>query len=585
MTRQEKMLKSALIYREQYNFSIIPSSKNKIPLLKRNEDGTGGWKEYEERYPTVEEINKWWGTNYPGANISLVCGKLSNRVVVDVDTYKNPKALELIEDVTPDSLLMPIVDTPRGGEHRHFLWDEKAPNSGDNDLFIDVKSEGGLALLPPSVFQGKEYAWRNGFSISKLPTPYLPDSYISFFNNYIYKKSNYSKDNILYTIEGDAKNDGLSTLVHEVSKSSPNLSTGVHKIQIPDGKRDVMLFHLANYLIKSGMNPDEVRLYLLLFANNCCEVGKRPYTEQEAIRKVESALQRGEVRIRNLAEDVREFIDDANGVFMSTEVHKYTQVSTRKEKKNISEILRRLVEDGLIERHGSKNGCFRKINKSLSLVNFNQIEEGEPVDIRLPFALERYVEIEPGDIVSYSAPPNAGKTAIMIECVKLNMRKYKTYYWSTEIGRRNIRKRIAKQDQVPLDKWNFEFSDDFGDYTDAIKQDPNGLHIIDYVEMKGDQQIYEIPKILTSIHDELKNGVAIIALQMNKDKDHSFGGQQTLAKPSLAVMIKPDFPGSKMTVLKAKNHRTDENPYRFQIDFKIVKGINLIPQGVWGPEV
>lgn len=583
MSKQEQMLKAALVYREHFNFSIIPSSKNKVPLLKRNKDGSGGWAQYQEELPSLGQIQQWWGKDFPGANISLVCGKLSNRVVVDIDTYKDPKAVDLIEEVTPESLLMPIVDTPRGGEHRHFLWDEKAKCSGDNDLSIDVKGEGGLALLPPSVFQGKEYAWRNGFNIRKLATPPIPSSYISFFINSLYR--DYSKDNSIYTIEGNAKNKAMSTNhpqdVHKLSRAVHNCPQSL----IQDGQRDHKLFHLANFLIKGGMPQQEVQEYLLLFARNCCEAGSKPFTDQEAITKVESAMKREYDKTRSLVEMVREFIEDAHGIFLSTDVHNYTQMSTRKDKKNTSEILRRLVVEGLIERHGSRNGCFRKVNNAVNLIRFDAIEEGEPMDIRLPFALERYVEIEPGDIISYSAPPNAGKTAIMIECVKLNMRKYKTYYWSTEIGRRNIRKRISKQDQIPLNQWSFEFSDDFGDYKDAIKQDPNGLHIIDYVEMKGDQQIYEIPKILTSIHDELKDGVSIIALQMNKDKDHSFGGQQTLAKPSLAVMIKPDFPGSKMTVLKAKNHRTNENPYRFQMDFKIVKGINLIPQGVWAPEV
>jgi len=563
----EQMLKAARWYRKDRHFAVIPVGEDKRPLIK--------WQQYQTEKPSLEQVEEWWSGKFKGANIGIITGAISNLTVVDIDSEQGREALE---EITPEAMLTPTASSPSGGEHRYFKYEEGIGNAVRFLSDCDVRSEGGYIIAPPSENGRGKYAWKEGLSILEVAISALPEAYISAL-------SSFNRDYSIYTIEGDAGKGESSTTIHEVSKSSPSLSTGVHKSLIPHGKRDVMLFHLANYLVKSGMSVPEVQTYLLLFASNCCEVGGEQFTDQEAMLKVKSALQRAEVRTRNLAEDVREFIEDANGVFMSTEVHKYTQVSTRKEKKNVSEILRRLVEEGIIERHGSKNGCFRKINKSLSLVNFADIEEGEPTDIRLPFALERYVEVQPGDIVTYSAPPNVGKTAIMIECVKLNMRKYKTYYWSTEIGQRNIRKRIAKQDQIPLNKWNFEFSDDFGDYKDAIKQDPDGLHIIDYVEMKGDQQVYEIPKILTSIHDELKNGVAIIAMQMNKDKDHSFGGQQTLAKPSLAVMIKSDFPSSKMTVLKAKNHRTDENPYRFQMCFKIVQGIKLIPEGTWEPEI
>jgi len=566
----EQMLKAARWYRKECDFAVIPVSEEKKPLIK--------WQQYQTEKPSLEQVEEWWSGNFKDANIGIVTGAISNLTVVDIDSEQGREA---IEEITPEAMLTPTASSPSGGEHRYFKYEKGIGNAVRFLSDCDVRSEGGYIIAPPSSNGRGEYAWKEGLSILEVAISALPEAYISAL-------SSFNRDYSIYTIEGDAQEGEKQGLSTGYPQDVHTPSTDVHKCPqslIPDGKRDHMLFHLANFLVKSGMPQQEIQEYLLLFARNCCEAGGKPFTDQEAITKVGSAINHELNKIKSLSVMVSEFIEDANGIFMSTDVHKYTQVSTRKEKKNISEILRRSVENGLIERYGSKNGCFRKINKDLNLKKFADIKEGKIADIRLPFAIERYLYFEPGDIITYSAPPNVGKTAIMIECVKLNMREWKTYYWSTEIGSQNIRKRISKQNHIPLDQWNFEFSDDFGDYKDAIKHDPDGLHVIDYVEVKGDQQIYDIPKILTSIHDELHDGIAIIAMQMNKDKEHAFGGQQTLAKPALAIMMKSDYPGAKMTVLKGKNHRTNEDPKYFKIKFKIVSGIELRPEGIWEPEI
>lgn len=582
MTRQEKMLKAALAYRNKFGFSVIPSSKNKVPLLKRNKDGSGGWSEYQTRYPTEEEIKQWWGTDYPGANISLICGKLSNRIVVDIDTYKNPDAVKLIESATPDTLLMPIVDTPRGGEHRHFLYNEQVRCSGENDFFIDIKSEGGLALLPPSEFQGKSYAWRNGFSVKSIATPDLPLPLIDLFIS-LYKKglNKTTIDNSIYTIEGADQNGLMSTRCpNDVHTPSISVHDCPQNIKIRDGQRDHKLFHLANFLIKSGMPANEVQEYLLLFARNCCEV---PFTDREAITKVESAMKREYDKSKTLAEMVREYVEDADGYFLSTDVHKYTQVSTRKDMKNISEILRRLISDRVIERHGTKNGCFRKIRNDLGLRSIRDIGDAETLDIRLPFGFERYVDIMPKDIIAVAGAPNVGKTTIMIECTKLNMNRSKVFYWSTETGLENMRKRLNKGKELDPDNWVFEMSDEFDEnYEDAIEHDPNAVHIFDYIEAT-DGEYYKIPSKMARIHARLKGGVSFVALQ-KREGGGTYGGQQTEAKPSVFFTIDRERGTNIMRVKKAKNFK-DINPNGFCIDFKIVNGIKLLPQGIWEPEM
>ncbi len=58
----------------------------------------------------------------------------------------------------------PTVETPGGGLHFHFAAPAQ-PVSSVNGLRpgVDLKAEGGIVLLPPSVLQAGPYTWRGGY--------------------------------------------------------------------------------------------------------------------------------------------------------------------------------------------------------------------------------------------------------------------------------------------------------------------------------------------------------------------------------------------------------------------------------------
>ena len=82
-------LKAALYYREKLNYSVIPVGPNKKPLVE--------WKEYQEILPSPGEIREWW-LKYPEANIGVVTGKVSNIVVVDIDSDDGMSAAHVLDD-------------------------------------------------------------------------------------------------------------------------------------------------------------------------------------------------------------------------------------------------------------------------------------------------------------------------------------------------------------------------------------------------------------------------------------------------------------------------------------------------------
>ena len=105
-----RLLLAAIEYIKKWNFSVIPIRKNKKPFIS--------WTEFQTRRASVDEIREWW-ERWPYANIGIVCGRISNICVVDVDSYKQNGG-RAIENFIPETLIMPIATTASGGKHFYF---------------------------------------------------------------------------------------------------------------------------------------------------------------------------------------------------------------------------------------------------------------------------------------------------------------------------------------------------------------------------------------------------------------------------------------------------------------------------------
>ena len=154
------MLIAALQYREK-GFSVIPCGKDKTPLIK--------WLPHQEKRATEEEIRQWWA-KWPNANIGIITGKISGITVLDFDSQEGVENfLANFKGVTP------CVDTPRG-MHAYFAYEDGIRNTVKvNGFDIDVRSDGGYVIAPPSVnAEGKQYKWIR--SILDTPCESLPES-------------------------------------------------------------------------------------------------------------------------------------------------------------------------------------------------------------------------------------------------------------------------------------------------------------------------------------------------------------------------------------------------------------------------
>lgn len=263
--KQNDMLNAALEYRRR-GLSVIPCGRNKKPLID-------SWMPYQTKHATEEEIKEWF-TRWPDANIAIVTGKLSNRTVIDAD---NEAAIDELESCLSDSLEIPIGDTPRGGRHYHFQFCKDLPSNSaglGGSGKIDIRSEGGYVIAPPSKTKDGEYKWNKRFNLKTTPLPQVPKAWL----------------------------DLLKAGASKVPLRDPS------KPLLKEGTRDNDLFHAALMLFKDRRPRGEVERIIVGMAKAC----NPPFPEQEARRKVENAWKRFQQK-KTQKED-----QDHRGVFVGT---------------------------------------------------------------------------------------------------------------------------------------------------------------------------------------------------------------------------------------------------------------------------
>ena len=526
-------MQAAIEYAERFHWSVIPLSPgSKIPPK--------GFKvrPYRERIATRDEIEGWWKKE-PAYNLGIITGKLSGILGIDHDIYKpgysEAEALRYI----PDDVFTPTSETARGGQHQLFVYPEENITIGAELIpGLDYRGEGGHIVAPPSVGDnGKSYRWL--IEPAEVEPARLPRVLLDAL---IKKDTPY--------IEG----------CRQSVDTTANYFT--------PGRRNEDLFTTAFALVKQKLSESFIRQAVENIAKNC----RPPLPSNEVETILQSAFERGNRSERNLSEDVRELVLSTSGNFLSTEVYSCLQLSTRDERKNVSIILKRLCDEGIIERYGQKNGCFRRVENEVEALDWRNADT-RPMSISWPFGLERLVNIYPGNVIVIAGSPNSGKTAFLLNFTKLNQDKHEIHLFSSEGGPEELKLRLSKFD-CPLETWQFKAWERSGDFADVIR--PGAINLIDYLEIHDD--FYKIGGTLKAISEKLKGGLAVIALQKNKGREEGLGGFRSLEKPRLYLSMDSGL----LKIVKAKAWVDSAyNPNGLEIEWKLVDGCKFQTTSSW----
>lgn len=533
------MLQSALWYRRK-NLSLIPiqTDGSKKPLI--------AWEQWQKELPSEEQVREWW-TKWPNANIGIITGKINGISVIDIDWYKLSEEgkAELAKKLP--AVFTPTSHSPRGGEHRYFKYTPALNSRAGIIEAVDTKSDGGYIIAPPSVNGNGKYEWDERAHIKDTPLHEVPEQYNSLFLD-------------LYRAQARAR----------VANAVPST------LNFNEGNRDETLFHIANVLVKGGMPELEIEQLLSLIASQCIP----PFPQKELQEKVKSALKRVERREVNTMQEVRDFIAVTSGNFRVTEVEQIVTRVTTSSNKAILMALSRLCKEGIIERM-PQPATYRVVEK-LESVNIQNVTEMTPQTIWLPFNLERYVTIYPGNLIIIAGVTNTGKSALILNMILNNMGRWKCWYFSTEMSAQTVRSRIRKSRETG--EWDFEIVENWNQSPDGIR--PNDLNFCDWIE--AGEEPWKVTAKLDRIQKKLRRGIAVVAMQKNPGVEHAIGGYQTQSKAALYITVdrkdRYDITkGQWMKVTKAKSFE-EINPNDFVCEFKIVQGIELFPIKGWGPE-
>ena len=193
-------------------------------------------------------------------------------------------------------------------------------------------------------------------------------------------------------------------------------------------------------------------------------------------------------------------------------------------------------------------------------------------NILLPLGMNNYCYIPLPSIILIAGKYNAGKTALCINIVNLNMDKWENnldFYVSegAEMMQTKFKSLNAYIPKPPPFKM-YRRTQNFADVLN-----PNNLSVIDYLRVDM-SQTYEVGNKLFEIFKKLDKGIAVVAMQKPPgDRKLAFGGASTAFEPSLYIGMDNNRLGfEKIKVPKI----VDIDPYNLKIEFHIQNGVNFV---------
>lgn len=510
------LLEEALKYLEM-GYSVIPLRQgDKRPLVK--------WEPFQKERATKAMLISWW-SNEPNANIGIVTGKISDLCVIDCDSEEAYKRVqEYLNGSNP-----PTSKTPRGGRHVYCANEEGITVGSDPEQKIDWRGEGGYIVAPPSVrSDGAAYEW-----ITPLDAAAKPKLFI-----YIINKLNIRIGKSLHVEEPAGR-----------LQRSP--------VFFSEGRRDNDLFHVANCLIKGGCEPPAAYETLYRLALAC----DPPFEPSEINAKIESAMKRKGARENSVSDEVREWVEASRGVFQASMVYNELQTVTEASKgfkRAVQQALRRLADDGIIERVGEREGSYRKIDRASDdeMVFIETTLREFP--LHLPFGLSALCKIYPGNIIVVAGSKSSGKTALLLNIAKSNSKDgVPVLYMNSEMENEEFTDRMRDMGYRSASDINFKMIKRHGNFHDRVN-DEKKIFIIDFLEIHDN--FYEIAKYIRAIHEKLKNGIAVVAVQKKAGAMLARGADFSMEKSRLYLSMDYDdqMRATKLTIVDAKIPRNPD---------------------------
>ncbi len=281
---------------------------------------------------------------------------------------------------------------------------------------------------------------------------------------------------------------------------------------------------------------------------------------------------------KNIAKRVRAYMEVTEGNAEVTKIYKNLNCVTEGNKKAVLMALHRMVEEGVLAK--VKPGIYRQITEGAVRFKLSDSSKmGGGIDVRYPFGLEKWFITYPKTIVLVEGEPGAGKTAFMLNVARMNFHLAPIYYWTSEMALPEMESRVANFDDYNPEVWDqkVEFHERSEEFEDVIRLYPDGIHIVDNLEMHDD--FYKISGYIDKIWRPLKGGIVFIALHKDPGKSWGLGGMGSAKRPRLIIRLEPkkDYSGNIASIRKINNWRDKMTNIKGKtFDYSLVKGCKII---------
>lgn len=267
------------------------------------------------------------------------------------------------------------------------------------------------------------------------------------------------------------------------------------------------------------------------------------------------------------------------GNFLTTDVHKELQLTTRNEMKAAHMALLRMCggPDAILEKHGNKRGCYRRIDKTIEFMDWANADVNDTVNLILPLGIHSKTKIFPKGVIVVAGVSGMGKTLFAFNTIAENMERFPIFYFNSEMGPQALKKKISYF-PISEEKWkkNMKVVEEWDFFNIADKIQPDAFNVIDYLEPEG-EKAFNIHGAISAIIRRLKKGTALITIQKKPGTTMGTGGIYSIKAASLALALE----WGKLEIVKNRFREADQLPSLTKIDFEVHRGYEFVRTRDW----
>ena len=282
----------------------------------------------------------------------------------------------------------------------------------------------------------------------------------------------------------------------------------------------------------------------------------------------------GHRKSRSVTAQVREWIFATSGQITTSDCNRDLGLKTPEQKKAANMALIRLKDEGIIEKCGERNGCYRLIEQGQD--DEMEFLEGPVYEypVKLLFGLNDICSLYPQNIVVIAGSKSAGKTALLLNIVLANQDKHEIVYLNSEMGPVEWTKRMQGFGCVKKSDIKFKARTCHKNFHDKI-DGSNKIFIVDFLEIHDN--FYEVAGLIRKIHEKLKDGICFIAVQKKIGEKLGRGSDFSMEKARLYLTMEYEEQQlcTRLTIIDAKANKTMSDVRGLNKKIKIVGGAHI----------